>query len=277
MQRTHLKPALTALALLGTLALQQQAQAFQVRVTFTNLAPDNGVELSPAWVGFHDGDFTSYTDGSAASATLERLAEDGNPGPVSAAFAAAGYSTQGVILGTQPGPGAVPTPIFQSGETSSMVFDLDPTNANSRYISLLSMVVPSNDAFIGNANARQFQLFDAQGHFFGLNYTFTGGQVRDAGTEVNDEIPMNTARLGQTTPNTGTTENGVVRPHAGYISGGNILTAFKGADFTQPGYNVARLEVTAVPAVPEPGSVTMLLAGMAALGFLVKRKRAAQI
>jgi hypothetical protein len=44
--------------------------------------------------------------------------------------------------------------------------------------------------------------------------------VLDAGTQVNEEIPMNTAHVEQTTPDTGTTEGGVVLPHVGYMAPG---------------------------------------------------------
>ena len=33
------------------------SQALQVKVTIENLAPVNGVYLTPLWVGFHDGSF----------------------------------------------------------------------------------------------------------------------------------------------------------------------------------------------------------------------------
>ncbi|MEZ5162592.1 MAG: hypothetical protein R2688_02360 [Fimbriimonadaceae bacterium] len=83
----------------------------------------------------------------------------------------------------------------------------------------------------------------------------------DAGTEVNDEIPMNTAFLGQMMPDTGTPEGGVVGFHQGFMPGGNILgsSMFSGADFTAQNYKVARITVDAVP---EPAT-------MAIFGWLV--------
>ena len=57
-----------------------------VKVTVENLAPENGTFLTPAWIGFHDGGFDSYDGGAAASAGLERIAEDGNPAGLSMEF-----------------------------------------------------------------------------------------------------------------------------------------------------------------------------------------------
>ena len=74
----------------------------------------------------------------------------------------------------------------------------------------------------------------------------------DAGTEVNDEVPENTAALAQAAPNTGVEEGGVVRLHEGFMGSnavggsiGNILQARAGADFTRPGAQVLRIEIVA--------------------------------
>ena len=64
----------------------------------------------------------------------------------------------------------------------------------------------------------------------------------DAGSEVNDELPMNTVFFGQMTPDTGVDQNGVVELRAGFLSvgSGGILddATFSAADFTAAGYMV---------------------------------------
>jgi len=46
---------------------------------------------------------------------------------------------------------------------------------------------------------------------------------------------------------------------------------FANADFRSPGYSIARIRVTAVP---EPGSVALLIAmGVAGAGVVVRRRR----
>lgn len=254
--------------LFAALLLAAPAQAQQVKVTITSLVPDHGVEFTPVWVGFHDGSFTTFTLGQPASVELERLAEDGNTDPISAAFSAAGYDQQTTLLAPSLG-----SPRFEPGDTASFIFDLDGNNPDHRYISLLSMIVPSNDAFYGNFNPIGHRVFNDDGSFDGEDFIVMGAGVRDAGTEVNDEIPEHTARLGQTVPNTGVIENGVVGSHAGFIPGGNILTAFPAGDFTQPGYQLAHVQVTAVP---EPETYAMLLAGLGIVGLVARRRRAVQ-
>ena len=137
------------------------------------------------------------------------------------------------------------------------------------------MVLPSNDFFIANGNPLTHQIFDDAGSFLGADFIVQGSEVLDAGTEVNDELPENTAFFGQSAPNTGVTENGVVELAGGFIPGGNILSSddFFNGDFTASGYEVARIRVELVnddaTAVPEPGSV---LARFAVGGFLASRK-----
>ena len=76
-----------------------------------------------------------------------------------------------------------------------------------------------------------------------------GDAVDDAGTELNDEAPENTAFFGQMMPDTGQDEGTVVHEHVGYKRPGNggILDdpQFANADFTAPGYAVARIRVLA--------------------------------
>ncbi|NJL10533.1 MAG: hypothetical protein HC908_11145 [Calothrix sp. SM1_7_51] len=109
------------------------------------------------------------------------------------------------------------------------------------------MLIPSNDFFIANGNERQNRIFDDSGNFLGADFTVLGSQVLDAGSEINDEIPANTAFFGQQNPNTGFSENGVVQVAKGFIPGGAILSdpRFSSADFTKPGYQVARIRVLA--------------------------------
>ena len=116
------------------------------------------------------------------------------------------------------------------------------------------MVIPSNDAFIANDDPQEIPLFDEHGQLIeriGDNAHIVGGdEVWDAGTEVNDEIPGNTAALAQAAPNTGVTENGVVTRHPGFLGSlglggvlGNILAAHPGGDFTVPGTQILRIEI----------------------------------
>lgn len=231
-----------------------------LRVTVENLAPTNGTFITPVWVAFHDGTFDIYDQGVAASTALERLAEDGDTSGLAASLLASGAGAAGGTLGSGPiGPGG----------TVTAFFTLDASATLSRFFSYASMVVPSNDAFIANGNPMANQAFSVGGTFMPVNITVSGSMVLDAGTEVNDELPANTAFFGQTTPNTGVDENGVVMIHAGLqaASPGNILAdpMFAAADFTAPGYTVARITVEEIP---EPDSLFLFATGLAGLAVV---------
>ncbi|MEM1250677.1 MAG: spondin domain-containing protein [Acidobacteriota bacterium] len=232
------RAAAAALALAATSLFTTSAFAEEVQVTITTVAPADGVFLTPLWVGFHDGGFDVYDRGAAISAGLERLVEDGNTGPFSDEFAAA--SATGV-QSTLAGPGG---PIF-SGDSATGIFDLDP--AANRYFSYASMVIPSNDAFVANGNPLAHRVFDTDGNFTPFEFYIVGGEVLDGGTEVNDELESSTAALGQSAPDTGTDENGVVTLHPGFIPGGRILAARPNGDFTAPGQILAKVTVTRAP------------------------------
>jgi len=183
---------LLAMAVFAThLAMAQQ----QVEVRITNLSPSGGTFLTPMWFGFHNGNFDMFSEGGAASAGVERIAEDGNAVALGTEFAASG---QGSVAGLLNGIGPI-----APGATTSRVVTL-PNDPSSLYFSFMSMVIPSNDAFIGNDDARAHRLRNELGNWIGADFVVLGTGVLDAGTEVNDEIPMNTAFLGQSSPNTGT-------------------------------------------------------------------------
>ncbi|MBT9314294.1 spondin domain-containing protein [Leptothoe spongobia] len=279
--RSH-RVALAAAMALGTVTtMATAASAATLRVTVDNLAPTNGGFLTPVWVGFHDGTFDLYDrdvslDGFPG---MEALVEDGDTAPLTASFANLAPTGVDTTL-VSDGP-----PPLEPGESVSFELDVDSSN---QYFSYASMIIPSNDAFIANGNPLAHEIFDDAGNFLGADFLVLGNEVLDGGTEVNDELPANTAFLGQAAPNTGVDENGTVVLHEG-LNVGNILGTtdssalnglplnFTGADFTAPGYQVARFRVELVEEVdvPEPGTIL----GLMAVGSFVvasrKRKQTA--
>jgi hypothetical protein len=248
------------LALVATTQpLQAQDETVNIVVKIESLASENGVYFSPVWVGFHDGSFDLFDLGSLASEAVERIAEDGDNSVLRADFADVTTETGG-IDGVITSPAGFPgLPLFDPGEVSTAEFTL--TASQNRYMSFASMVVPSNDAFIGNHNPWAIELFDAAGKFKGKQIiTVPGSMVWDAGTELNNELDA--AFINQTAPDTGVTTTCPVLPHPGFLNsyanpGGDpiILGGMNaagtlidpaGADFTLPYAVVARITIEPV-------------------------------
>ncbi len=222
----------------------------ELRVSIRNESDTGGTALTPFFTAFHDGNFDIYDLGAAASPGLEALAEDGNNAPIAAELLAADADAQSVNVAGERGPIGV-------RELASTTLTVD--GASNGYLGVASMLLPSNDAFVGTANA--VELFDANGTFKGAQtLSFDGGDVRDAGTEVNTE--RDAAFINQTGPNTGETENGVVTVHPGFngsagnpngdqiiLGGTNAFGDFidpEAADFTLPGAEIATVHVNTV-------------------------------
>lgn len=261
------------LALLSVSLFTGSATADLLRVSVTNTAPVGGTYLTPIFIGAHDGSFVTFTPGQPASAGLERVAEDGGPQTLLMSQLAA----VGGVGGTA-GSGPI-----APGETVTLLLNVDP--ALQQYLGFASMVIPSNDAFIGNPSPTQFRLYDVGGHFIpregATAIRISGAQVWDAGTEVNDEIPANTAFLAQAAPNTGTAENGVVSLHPGFLGSaalggpvGGVLgdPRFPAGDFTAPGYQIAEIQVSQVPA-PPAAVLALVGLGAAAVGRRIRRRQ----
>lgn len=217
----------------------------QIEITVTNLQTADGSFLTPVFLATQNGVYDIFDVGSAASPSLESLAEDGATGArISAALASGGV---GEALATPGGP-------IAPGESRTLTFFADPSDDLTRYLSFLSMVIPSNDAFVGNDDPEALDLFEGNDLIRRVGadaFVITGDDVLDAGTEVNDEVPENTAFLAQAAPNTGVTENGVIAQHPGFIGSaregsvatGNVLNAFPGADFTTGNPGILSIQV----------------------------------
>lgn len=213
-----LSPATKAIAVLASaacIATAQPASAQQrVKVSITSNAPDEGIVLTPVWVGFHSGNFDSYDGGLTAQPGLERIAEDGSTALLSQQFldvnANGGYTyvqtpdtvpssamrqdalvrtgdasdsaRQDATIGSTEGPGPL-----QPGETVSQEFTLS-TDGSNQYISYVSMVLPSNDFFVANGNPLAHSLapiFNGSTDEISFDIGLPG-TVNDAGTEVED-------------------------------------------------------------------------------------------
>lgn len=245
---------LTAMVMTGVVT----ATPMDITVTVTNLQGDGGGFLTPFFLATQNGTYDFFNAGDPASASLERLAEDGSTGPrITAALNSGGVDT---ALATDGGP-------IAPGESRSVNFTIDPDNPLTQALSFASMFIPSNDAFIGNDSPDLLRLFDGDGNLVvrdgASTFLIFGNDVYDAGTEINDEIAENTAFLAQAAPNTGAIEASVVRSHQGFQGSqgfggdiGNILTAFPGADFTLPGTPIASISI-----VPEPATLGLLMMG----------------
>ena len=242
----------------------------QVEVSVENLAPSSGLWVMRPWFGFHDGTYTTFTVGQPAATGVEHEAEDGFIGDISNTTippdAVANYGAgprQFQLFATQPGASQVQGSIggpLAPGLTAKRTFVVDPADPKSRFLSYISMVIPSNDAFFGNENPKAYPLFDAAGKFLGpITIPVHGSDILDAGTEVNTELPADTAFFGQSVGDFGTPENGVIHLHPGFghpasggiLKGGNQfppggpMNSFANADFKLPGYEVARVTITA--------------------------------
>jgi hypothetical protein len=255
---------LTLAGLSLVFATAQSTIATEIRVKIENLQPTDGFFFTPVWLGFHDGGFDLYDVGSAAGVELEAIAEQGNPGPLSTLFQSVtnsdGTARYDATI-TSPG-GFADAPVFDPGETVTIDLSV-PDAASNRYLSIASMVIPSNDAFFGNGDPAAHQVFSVSGNLLGpLTIEIFGADIYDSGTEVNDTMGAAFSIVGGTAID----ESGVVGLHTG-------LDNFVGtgtAAGTTIGSHVGSTELLArvtVSQVPEPSTSALL--GSAVLGAIL--------
>ncbi len=251
---------------LATMALAATAQAAPVQVTVTieNLAPANSIAFAPLHLGFHQGVFDAFNAGQAASPAIVSVAEGGSGTVWQADFAATEpNATRGVIGGA-----------LLPGQSRSAVFTVDPSL--NRYFTFASMVIPSNDYFIGNDSPTEYGLFDASGQLQINAINLTAGEIWNAGSEAFSVAGA--AFLVNGNNDLRTDENGVVGLRFAPLSGFNGETTAAGYVFDSQlsaGTSIYRIGF-AVAAVPEPQTYVLMVAALLTLAGL-GRRRAAQV
>jgi hypothetical protein len=262
MPRTAI-PAVRTVALLALLGVSAHAQQRMVTVTVTNRAPASGIAFAPTHLGFHRGVFDAFDIGRTAGAGIVSVAEGGAGGQWQADFAAADpTATRGTIGGA-----------LLAGESRSLTFLVDA--GRNRFFSFASMVIPSNDFFIGNDAPMRYQLFDDAGNLLIRSISQTAGQIWDAGSEAFSVAGA--AFLVNGMNDVRTPQNGVVafdfaelarfdgeRTAAGYIFRSG-LTADR---------EIYTIDFSSTAVVPEPSTVALLSSGMLLLGLVARRRRA---
>lgn len=136
----------------------------EYRVTVVNSTHNQ--PLSPIATLLHDASYTPWSIGQAASAGLEQLAESGSP----ADFIAEATSALGSQAGDAPvGPG------------SSVSLEVSAEMQDDLYLTVASMLVNTNDAFVGASSTMVGQLEIGE-------YVKVSAPIYDAGTESNNEL-----------------------------------------------------------------------------------------
>ncbi|PHQ82737.1 MAG: hypothetical protein COB69_01020 [Phycisphaera sp.] len=237
-----------------------------IQVSVTNEG-NSDFFLTPTWFAFQDGSFDFFDVGSPASASLEAIAEDGVVDGLVNDFMNSGVpgNIQGVAANADGFGGA---PVIDPGETAT-AFVTPINTAGYQYFSFASMLIPTNDTFIGNDNPLAYRVFDDNGDILGAGGVVTiqifGADLWDAGTEVNDGLGAPFSVAG-----------GTATDEFGVVTSGPDLSAYIGLD-TPAGTTILNtidsgelLATIQISIVPAPSTAAIL--GLAGLGMM-RRKR----
>ena len=253
---------LRAAAVLTAVASTAQAQDRMVTVTITNLAAANSVSFAPTHLGFHRGAFDAFNIGMPAAPGIVSVAEGGAGGQWQADFAAADpTATRGTIGGA-----------LLPGQSRSQSFIVNA--GQNRFFSFASMVIPSNDFFIGNDNPMQYRLFDDAGNLMISSITQTSSMIWDAGSEAFSIA--NAAFLVNGNNDLRIAQNSTVGFNFAELTGFNGEMTAAGYVFNSglvAGQDIYRIDFTSVAVVPEPATVVLMGSGLLMLGGVARRRR----
>ncbi len=272
--RTLMALAVTAVG--ATVAASAQATTLQITVTNNQAA--GGLSITPLYTAFHDGNFDAFDLNGTATPGIELLAETGMPPLVAAERRAIDPDSQAIPgLASPSGP-----PPIQPGEQVSGLIDI--STPGPLFFTFLSMLLPSNDHFIGNDNPLAYQIFDADGNFTGdRTISVTGAQIYDAGTEANgvegaafiQGEDINVSPAGE-----GIIQQGIPLSEELFAAGvflgtGDSLDPALIDFVSDPAaFDLLTIEISRVAPVPLPASAPLLLGALGYLGWRHRRKRA---
>ncbi len=263
--RPQTLPTALAVAALSLFAAQAHAAPVELTITVTNTAPVNSVSFAPLHFGFGGGTFDAFNNGAAAGPAITSVAEGGSGSDWQPAFAA---SEPNATRGT------VGMPLFP-GQTRSLTLMVD--GVMNPFFTFASMVIPSNDLFIGNDNPMGFRVFDAAGALILNQINQAVSQIWDNGSEVAD--PANAAFVVGGNNDLRTPQNGVVSFSASELGVFNGLTTGAGYVFSNAALaadtSVYRINFSLANTVPEPGSMGLAAAALLALGAFSRRRAVA--
>lgn len=166
-RRRHVVSAILAAAVALPSSAAIAGNEGMVAVTITNLT--RGLTLTPFFVASHGKDTHVFSLGEPASEELIAIAESGNIQPLSDKMMNEGsaydIATNGALLGP--------------GESTTITVKM---RGNNNHISVASMLIPTNDAFIAVDNVKVP---------VGFRTRTVLSPAYDAGSETNDELCAN--------------------------------------------------------------------------------------
>ena len=160
-----MKHSLRAAALLASMATAPAALATDFDVEITNLT--NGIYFTPFLVAAHPAGSNLFVSGQPASTNLQAMAEGGDIAGLSADVMALGATVV-----ENPAAGLL-------APASSTTFNMNTDGTSNDRLSIVAMLLPTNDAFAG-LNAVEIPTTPG-------TYVFNVAAY-DAGTEANDEV-----------------------------------------------------------------------------------------
>lgn len=256
------------------------ASATTLDITVTNALSGDTFAFTPFYVAFHDGAFDAFSPGDPASAGVELIAELGDvSGLPPERLAASPGSVATVVTAPDIGP-----PTLEPGESGTARITLDNT-AEQRFLTYLSMLVPTNDTFVGNGDPTALEIFDDTGAYLGdQTFEVTNLTTYDAGTEVNDPVdgPAFVPGIDATL---GTDEGGVVTlaqdqsDFAGVMAANGIVLDADLIDlFPAEGVGIqtiATISITEVAPIPVPAMLPVFAGALGLMAFGGYRRRRA--
>ena len=270
------KIRLSAAGILLPIAMATAAGAASVEVSVTNNQAADGLYFTPLASIFHDGSFDTFDVGGFARPSVEQVAETGDPGALIGEARDAGFAAGAVTGPAGFGSVGAQPPVLDPGETGTARFNgLD--GVTNRYFSFLSMIIPSNDLFVGNSDPIAYEIFNDMGNFVGATIEVFTSRIYDAGTEANTNLGAAFNAAGGEATDTeerialvaNLIVEGVDEPSV-LILGGENTAAGTTVNLANGASLLATIEINQVPL---PAAAPLLLAALGGLGFAAKRRK----
>lgn len=248
-----------------------ESETVTLHVHWVDQKPHDSVLLPGLALIAHEGDFELYRHGQPASSLLLEHVYLGTSSvrPDELVEALRLHQPEAVVEAFRSRPWRPPNGPFMMPSPYHHYARLEVDPLRHRFLSWFGTVHPADDAFLGNEDPMQVELFDADGRFQGpLSIDLLGNQVMDAGICYNDETRLMWLHEAPQWPRPGScrASEAAVRHHPGLVGSqrnpegipgvlgqtadhgqptfGSLYFDATAADFSQPGFRFGRLIIT---------------------------------
>ncbi|MEY4416696.1 MAG: hypothetical protein RIQ53_3989 [Pseudomonadota bacterium] len=282
MKAFHVRDALRVASAAAVLAAASTSASAVQQVVFdslTNISPSAELDANGNWTGTYTWSYVDFSGETVGSTTYNAVAEVGDQISLAGTLRAVDYVNIGLFQAAGAGASSFSLTVSIYDTAGSLLVSQTSGTVSLGSVLTTPALIPNGVLVPVQVDLGPFNLPDTFTYTVALNAV--SGDTDSLGFALYDYYLNQGAIVGTDVGTTGDAINGYVTDAYGKVLSTDALsTSLGNVDYTAYGYTPAVQFVTqsvaVTPAVPEPETYAMMLAGLAVVGLKLRRRQAAQ-